>query len=956
MTFNPDAATVYADGPTAYPYYPSKPAIRALLTQYETVMNAFTTNGGLIFATKALMDAQAATYTEPRSAWVYADPTAANNGVYVLDPATDTWTRVMRLPYDFVIGTDLGAGTANAIQIVTDIPVSDGMIVAFSLFEATTASLVTLSINGAAAITLVTNRGNNASALTAGMEIWGRYRASDSTLRLLNDQDVSALVAQAEGALSQLQAEKGAPNGVATLDGTGKVPAAQLPSYVDDVLEFANYAALPVTGEAGKIYVTLDTNNEYRWSGSAYIEIVASPGSTDEVAEGTTNLYHTAARVRDTLLDGLSTAVNAVIAAGDNVLSALGKLQAQVSSKAPIDSPVLTTAAKLTGTGSPKLEVEATDASTPYVRLRRGTSFFDIAFNTEGKLVVNNYSVDGNFIGQPFVIHGNNLIETSEGLQVHGDLRAYTQFFFGYGLATGGLSSLGMFVSGVGNNNVTIAGTNGTGGWQWASALEWRSDLLTWNFNSRPTWNGVGLATVEEAAGGGTGVAGVSSFKGRTGAVIPMANDYTSLQIAHGAANVEAVIVDLYNKAPFYTPERHGAVGDGVTDDGPALQAMLDILPNGGSIVVLKGQYKCNQKLTLSKSGVRFIGSPANTSVEGSWIKFGDLSAIADDCFIVNAGATTFDGIGFYLESGPGATYNIMRINGSNTRINHCTFTMPVTIAGRCGGVWFMHGNRLRMSDCRFVNISGYANLLQSSVHPNATTRGSTSNTPDILETERNIFTGVNGDFQTKGVVCGGNGGSYLDSGNVYLFLEYGFLATEVLGQNSSFFWLRSKGYETIQKDAIRLNSGAQAIIQGTYIGQSGQTYQDANGVGIVAAGTFGGGIIINGCEIRGQKRHGINIACSNATVTGNYVTECNTSGQASTYGIQMSGGSGYVCSGNNFNSINDPAGTTAHSYDINVIPAIATRATVVGNMCPKGYRYSTGVAVSGNAGSGTAV
>ena len=56
----------------------------------------------------------------------------------------------------------------------------------------------------------------------------------------------------------------------------GKVPSSQLPSYVDDVVEVANYAALPATGETGKIYITLDTNKIYRWSGSAYIEIADS--------------------------------------------------------------------------------------------------------------------------------------------------------------------------------------------------------------------------------------------------------------------------------------------------------------------------------------------------------------------------------------------------------------------------------------------------------------------------------------------------------------------------------------------------------------------------------------------------------------------------------------------------------------------------------------------------------
>jgi hypothetical protein len=55
----------------------------------------------------------------------------------------------------------------------------------------------------------------------------------------------------------------------------GKVPAAQLPSYVDDIIEVANFASLPATGETGKIYLTLDNNKIYRWSGSVYIEIAA---------------------------------------------------------------------------------------------------------------------------------------------------------------------------------------------------------------------------------------------------------------------------------------------------------------------------------------------------------------------------------------------------------------------------------------------------------------------------------------------------------------------------------------------------------------------------------------------------------------------------------------------------------------------------------------------------------
>lgn len=97
---------------------------------------------------------------------------------------------------------------------------------------------------------------------------------------------------------ARITAAKNVNNGIAGLDAGGLIPAALLPSYVDDVLEYANLAAFPVSGVTGKMYVALDTNKVYRWSGSVYVEISASPGSTDAVTEGVTNLYFTTARVQ----------------------------------------------------------------------------------------------------------------------------------------------------------------------------------------------------------------------------------------------------------------------------------------------------------------------------------------------------------------------------------------------------------------------------------------------------------------------------------------------------------------------------------------------------------------------------------------------------------------------------------------------------------------------------------
>ena len=96
-------------------------------------------------------------------------------------------------------------------------------------------------------------------------------------------------------------AQKNAANGIAPLGADSKVPAAYLPSYVDDVLEYANTAGFPAIGETAKIYVALDTNKTYRWSGSAYVEISLSLGTIDSLIEGAINFYFTTARARAAL-------------------------------------------------------------------------------------------------------------------------------------------------------------------------------------------------------------------------------------------------------------------------------------------------------------------------------------------------------------------------------------------------------------------------------------------------------------------------------------------------------------------------------------------------------------------------------------------------------------------------------------------------------------------------------
>lgn len=85
----------------------------------------------------------------------------------------------------------------------------------------------------------------------------------------------------------------------------GKVPASQLPSYVDDILEFPDLASFPVTGESGKIYVAIDTGNGYRWSGSVYVKISQPleeiPQATIEAGTDSGLFALTARRIRQAI-------------------------------------------------------------------------------------------------------------------------------------------------------------------------------------------------------------------------------------------------------------------------------------------------------------------------------------------------------------------------------------------------------------------------------------------------------------------------------------------------------------------------------------------------------------------------------------------------------------------------------------------------------------------------------
>lgn len=180
---------------------PKKSDIRTWGTWVEGVITAFVSSGGSIYPTLAALNAD---LTKPANsmAWVTGDPVAANNGVYgkIGAAGSGSWTRRTDLPFSFISGSDAGAGSANAIQATTSVPVSSSALVLLNIFRANTGSPVTVSFNGGIPLTVKTNSGNNPAAggLVAGMMVLGVV--SGSNFRLVNDQVSGAIVAAAEAA------------------------------------------------------------------------------------------------------------------------------------------------------------------------------------------------------------------------------------------------------------------------------------------------------------------------------------------------------------------------------------------------------------------------------------------------------------------------------------------------------------------------------------------------------------------------------------------------------------------------------------------------------------------------------------------------------------------------------------------------------------------------------------
>lgn len=170
------AANIWADGPAVNPTQPDKEAIREWGTYVEGIITAFVSAGGLIYPALANL---VLVLSKPANtmAWVQGDAVAANNGVYmkVGGVGVGSWQRMGDLPYSFIIASDVGAGTPNAILATTSIPVSDSVLIVMSVADTNTGAPVTVSFNGGSALIVVNASGSPVKAgdIRAGMVISG---------------------------------------------------------------------------------------------------------------------------------------------------------------------------------------------------------------------------------------------------------------------------------------------------------------------------------------------------------------------------------------------------------------------------------------------------------------------------------------------------------------------------------------------------------------------------------------------------------------------------------------------------------------------------------------------------------------------------------------------------------------------------------------------------------------
>lgn len=190
------------------------------------------------------------------------------------------------VPYNFTITGDatLNTSISQTSNVTTAITLANSGVTAGTYGSSTEVPVIIVDLKGR--VTKVTNTPIRTSSTTQTGIV--QLSAATNSASVSTAATSSAVKATYDLALEAIPNSKfGTALGVATLDATGKIPSVQLPSYVDDVMEFATEFEFPNPGETGKLYVDLSSNKIFRWTGTTYVNI--SGGS--EIADASLKLY-----------------------------------------------------------------------------------------------------------------------------------------------------------------------------------------------------------------------------------------------------------------------------------------------------------------------------------------------------------------------------------------------------------------------------------------------------------------------------------------------------------------------------------------------------------------------------------------------------------------------------------------------------------------------------------------
>lgn len=207
MPFSRNPDIIWADGPAGMPNEPFKPDVRVVMKEVGAAIDAYSSGAGSIAKqTLAQLNADLAQAADT-TAWVFSDPTTANNGIYRKNgtAGSGSWTRILDLPFNFIVASDVGAGTPNSLQATSSMPIGNAALVWVQIAETNTGTPVTIQFNGGIPLTIKNNTGSDVSVggLRAGMVVMGTV--AGTTFRLLSDQESSSIIAQAQAAALQAQ-------------------------------------------------------------------------------------------------------------------------------------------------------------------------------------------------------------------------------------------------------------------------------------------------------------------------------------------------------------------------------------------------------------------------------------------------------------------------------------------------------------------------------------------------------------------------------------------------------------------------------------------------------------------------------------------------------------------------------------------------------------------------------